>query len=141
MACPQGLVFERTVVVTTRRDGRDALATAIDEEARRQCLENDGEAYCRPTHIQVLEYSEGIQNIEGVVLWAFYAKVLVNCGRTRRRWWEILWDATWKTAAIVVASVILVYGGVAIAAELLRRPDKAGEVLQFARVLAKKMAA
>lgn len=69
MACPQGIVFERSVVVTTRADGQPALAQALDEEARQQCAAGNGDLLCRPVHMQILDYSESIQNFDGIVRW------------------------------------------------------------------------
>jgi len=64
-----------------------------------------------------------------------------QCIPRPRSFWNILWNAVWKTALIVIGAVIIVYGGIyvigALATQAARDPKKAGEIIRFAKALRK----
>lgn len=146
--CPPVKIIEESVQhpCDDAKGATEALAAKFDISARVYCTTGGATPtpHCGMVARELVLWNkepyEGEE--EGMCTWT--ASLRVVCGGVdRRRWWHIFGDAIAKAFGIVIAAVILVYGlpiALGLGTKAARDPVVRGEIIQFAKAMAKKAA-
>jgi len=141
MRCPPPYKIQKYAEAETRDLASKSLADLVDNDARLRCKPPPD---CVPL-LTVVDYGESIYFNGEATLWRMWVVMQVVC--VKGSWWRsiprILTDAVLKAMLIVLGvglTIMGMFSSVGIAAALLKNPEKAGQVIRFTKVLAKKAA-